>query len=597
MSPSRLELHVEPEPPQSGAYNKTVELKAACEQSVFWRQGARKHVTWWFGCRGNAVTEFRREGALCVVSPSSGCLVPGQSAHLAVSISTEAFTAGSLRVTTLSLPLYLGDEGDEGAGAEQGHEPYRELSITITIQHPYITIQPPQILLTPVPLEGIASATLSLLAFGYPRGTRVSAEVDEVELEDGAKIQPVSVIFPEGNDVPAQNQDQNQEANGSSLGCSVSFCSAVPLSLCTTIVFTDHLHNKFKVKLCAIADNCVLTVWPYMALHRSEEQIVLKTGATAVEAILQRHHTPSPASGPTSSSSSSLFDRHSSTTKNSISDSFPDSDSVSGPAGRNTPCSPNRDTPANHGAPEFPAANSEEGLYYQNVLTAVERWFSLFGWPSGPHPISVPHTLRRVESKVQTNPSGARTYAVIQNKDSRSVVDMLRHLTGKQIPGVPRSRALSTDVGERTDQLLQQHEATLAFLRVQGACLCHIRPHYLLDKQEFKHWCSLLQSNEEELGLDYRSVDYESLSKRCWTDVLLQIYKVLVLSRVSESGLNNAALDGGGVDGVGSRPRASNVYSPCELRLLLWLNVHYQSMRKAVWGTGRTHYELLKSII
>lgn len=31
------------------------------------------------------------------------------------------------------------------------------------------------------------------------RGTTVSAEVDEVEVEDGMKIQPVSVVFPEGN--------------------------------------------------------------------------------------------------------------------------------------------------------------------------------------------------------------------------------------------------------------------------------------------------------------------------------------------------------------------------------------------------------------
>jgi len=86
-------------------------------------------------------------------------------------------------------------------------------------------------------------------------------------------------------------------------------------------------------------------------------------------------------------------------------DSFPDSDSASGPASRNTHCSPNRDTPTNHGAPEFPAANSEEGLYFQNVLTAVERWFSLFGWPSGPHPISVPHTLRRYTQRLS---SGAK---------------------------------------------------------------------------------------------------------------------------------------------------------------------------------------------
>lgn len=30
-----------------------------------------------------------------------------------------------------------------------------------------------------------------------------------------------------------------------------------------------------------------------------------------------------------------------------------------------------------------------------------------------------------------------------------------------------------------------------SLIRVQGACLCHIKPAYLLDMQEFKHWCSL----------------------------------------------------------------------------------------------------------
>lgn len=79
----------------------------------------------------------------------------------------------------------------------------------------------------------------------------------------------------------------------------------------------------------------------------------------------------------------------------SCSDSYADSDSVSGQASRYTDVSPNRETPTNLGVPEFPAANSEEGIYYQNVLLAVERWFSLFGWPSGLYPISVPHTLRR----------------------------------------------------------------------------------------------------------------------------------------------------------------------------------------------------------
>lgn len=40
------------------------------------------------------------------------------------------------------------------------------------------------------------------------------------------------------------------------------------------------LQNFFrvKVKVWAVADNCLLTVWPYLALHRSEQQIVLKAG-------------------------------------------------------------------------------------------------------------------------------------------------------------------------------------------------------------------------------------------------------------------------------------------------------------------------------
>lgn len=73
------------------------------------------------------------------------------------------------RLTRLSLSLYLGHEGGEGMGKEEEHQPYRELSITITLQVPSVTFHPPQILLTPVPLESSAMATLTLLAAGYPR--------------------------------------------------------------------------------------------------------------------------------------------------------------------------------------------------------------------------------------------------------------------------------------------------------------------------------------------------------------------------------------------------------------------------------------------
>lgn len=48
---------------------------------------------------------------------------------------------------------------------------------------------------------------------------------------------------------------------------------------------------------------------------------------------------------------------------------------------------------------------------------------------------------------------------------SRSVLDMLHHLTGKQIPGISPSRSFSKDIDQRVHQLLQQHKAMLAFLR------------------------------------------------------------------------------------------------------------------------------------
>lgn len=37
---------------------------------------------------------------------------------------------------------------------------------------------------------------------------------------------------------------------------------------------------------------------------------------------------------------------------------------------------------------------------------------------------------------------------------------------------------------------------------------------------------SFVQLKESDNGMDYSSVDYESMSKRSWTDLLLRIYKV-----------------------------------------------------------------------
>ncbi|XP_061554921.1 cilia- and flagella-associated protein 47-like [Phycodurus eques] len=571
LSPSSLQFHVEAFTQPSQSYTKTLELKAACEENICWHSIRGKCVRWQFKCSDITPPEGRREGELhLLVSPSSGCLGPGQSICLAIRITPEALA--TYTVTRLSLALYLGHK----EGSKMG-QLYKKLPITVIHQLPTITITPPQLLLTPVPLESSITANLTLLASGYTSGTSLSAKVDEVDLDDGTKVQPICVTFPDCNTIPAQDQT----ASVTSLICRVTFFSVVTLAIRTVVTFSDHLNNRFKVKLCAISDNCLLTVWPQMALQRSMQQIVLRAGATVIETIT--HHTPSLASDPTSSSS--LFEPISSTPKNSSSDSFSQSEigsQNSSHSFRNT------DTPQTDiGVPLFPTATSVEGQYYLDVLLALERWFSFFGWLSGPHPITIPHTLRRIVSEDAVNNPSGQAQGVSQKIDSRSAVEMIHHLAGKRIPNISHCQTFSTDVHLRTLQLLQQHEAIFAFLRVQGACLSHIRPEYLLDVQEFNHWCSL-QSNEEESGVDYNSVDYESLSKRCWTDFLLQIYKVLVLCRVSESSLNPTRAkyhkDEDGILNIHSLP--SNLYSRHELQLLSWLNSHYHYMRDTVWSSG-----------
>ncbi|XP_061692741.1 cilia and flagella-associated protein 47-like isoform X2 [Syngnathoides biaculeatus] len=571
LSPSSLQFHVEAFTQPSQSYTKTLELKAACEENSCWHSIRGKCVRWQFNCIDTTPPEGRRGGELhLLVSPSSGCLEPGQAICLAISITPEGFA--TYTVTKLSLALYLGHQ----KGSQMG-QLYKKLPITVIHQLPKITITPPQLLMTPVPLESSISAKLTLLALGYTSGTTLTAEVDDVDLEDGTKVQPICVTFPEGNTIPAQDQT----AGVTSLICRVTFFSGVTLAIRTVITFTDHLGNRFKVKLCAISDNCLLTVWPQMALQRSMQQIVLKAGATVIETIT--HHTPSLGSDPTSSSS--LFEPISSTPKNSSSESLSQSESGSQNSSHSFR---NTDTPQTDiGVPRFPTASSAEAQYYQDVLLALERWFSFFGWLSGPHPIRIPHTLRRIVSEDAVNNPSGQAQGVSQKKDSRSAVEMIHHLAGKRIPNISHCQTFSTDVHLRTRQLLQQNEAIFAFLRVQGACLSHIRAEYLLDFQEFNHWCSL-QSNEDQSGVDFNNVDYESLSKRCWTDFLLQIYKVLVLCRVSESSRNPAGAkyhkDEDGILNIHSLP--SNLYSRHELQLLSWLNSHYHYMRDTVWGSG-----------
>lgn len=43
----------------------------------------------------------------------------------------------------------------------------------------------------------------------------------------------------------------------------------------------------------------------------------------------------------------------------------------------------------------FPQEGTKAYDFYQKALYAAQTWFTLFGWPEGPHFFTLPDTIRR----------------------------------------------------------------------------------------------------------------------------------------------------------------------------------------------------------
>ncbi|NXN15452.1 CFA47 protein, partial [Indicator maculatus] len=234
--------------------------------------------------------------------------------------------------------------------------------------------------------------------------------------------------------------------------------------------------------------------------------------------------------------------------------------------------------------------------FFQKTRAAVKKWFTLFGWPNGQNPISIPYSLRRDVCKVQTSSSEEKGFKQNLGKDAKTLYGMLFHLSGELLPSTTSSQSLHLEPAERVLQLHCEHSALLAFLKSKGAYLPHVMPEFLLEPDDYKKWIQVQISHMTELKKgDMENSDkhlfvledstFETMSKRAWTDVLLQIYKVFVLPRVSACNVTNL-LSLGKVQSmprIKSEPLSSNIYSPHERTILTWLNEHYEKNRKTVW--------------
>uniref|UniRef100_UPI00398E85F1 cilia- and flagella-associated protein 47-like isoform X2 n=1 Tax=Pristiophorus japonicus TaxID=55135 RepID=UPI00398E85F1 len=459
------------------------------------------------------------------------------------------------------IPMYLNEDRTS---------PYQVISLSGIIHTPELIIDPSFVTLNTVPLGTETTATVRITALNYLSDCTLKAEIPGVANEDGDWFEPLSCQFPEGSTLAFKSETIR------SITCCITFCSFSPISISMNITFIDQDKKRYKLPVSASTDNCLLTLYRYLALHHTDQQIVLKTANNSSKqsigkVVLQPYYTPEISSH--STSTITTFSASSSVLDESVSATCESGDSKV--EKKNTEDESDvLDRKNNLGELLFSTECLTEETFCEKVITAVQTWFSLFGWSNGMHPISIPESLRSTKQVC---------------KDTETIYDMLYHLSGQQLPGLTTKQSLPSDPVERILQLHWQYSTLLTFLRAQGACLAHVKPAFLFDPTEFKQWNQLqscAQSTECAEIFDLDDDVFESISKHSWTDMLLQIYKVLVLSRLTMKDINSIfgnqkCLEN--VPRINAEPLSSNIYSTGERVLLTWLNFHYETMRSAVW--------------
>ncbi|NXP28647.1 CFA47 protein, partial [Scytalopus superciliaris] len=113
-----------------------------------------------------------------------------------------------------------------------------KIRLSGTVKSPKLNFDPPFLMLMPVPLGVETETDLSIIPQDYLRQSRIHIELPEVELEDGDRIYPFTVQFPEGQDVVLSSDGKHNQ-----LICHISFRSSKPVSFLGNMCFTDEEEN------------------------------------------------------------------------------------------------------------------------------------------------------------------------------------------------------------------------------------------------------------------------------------------------------------------------------------------------------------------
>nr|XP_031529130.1 cilia- and flagella-associated protein 47 [Vicugna pacos] len=471
---------------------------------------------------------------------------------------------------------------------------YRMLCLVGEVKLPKLLFDPPFIFFTPVPLNVTTVMDINILPQNYFRDSTLSVQIPPATLLNGDEIQPLSANFPKGQVITG-----SPSGTSAALTCHFSFKSSKPVSFFTHVLFCDNSNNRFSLPVAAAAENCILTIYSYMAIHLDKQKIIVKNDKDASsvktegKVLLPSREARLPSPAPSKFSDAGPAKGRLFVGMEIIPERLESGRSKMSRRG-------NRSVEKEVKNEQF--FFLEEGTktysFFQKVVNAAQTWFSLFGWPEGPHSLSIPETIRRDVYKIQFKSSAKSPQKFSRQNDfsryNKTIYDVMLHLSGKMPPGISSSQSLPVNYPERVIQLHLQHSLLLDFLNAQGACVSHILPEFLLELEDYKKWIEITSSTntspkfssipKEKNTIIIDMTKFEAWSKRSWTDVLLQIYKVLVLSRVVPHSINNLP-----PIHVQNSPKvnpcfvSSNIYSNSERILLSWMNTNYENSRHVIW--------------
>ncbi|XP_029156872.1 cilia- and flagella-associated protein 47-like isoform X2 [Nylanderia fulva] len=259
----------------------------------------------------------------------------------------------------------------------------------------------------------------------------------------------------------------------------------------------------------------------------------------------------------------------------------------------------------------------------QRVMTIVEEW--IYSNPLKFHfYLNISHGITTAFSNFCVNKKSCVRNSKKKIKTTMpSFIDVLESLAGSEIHnylGELLKQPLPENDIERINHVIQLYDKMLDFLLHHGAYLIHVSTQYLLSYDDYLISIDIIQNNTyKRKFLDNSHIEmqcerlspqlFESRSKQCWLDIILQTYKCFVLRGIHKhkfdtisffaarssrkSTLNMPRQDELHEKAIWNIVNLSNdklTSDNCCLEerfLLCWLQYHYEQQRVRNWMTDR----------